>query len=74
MTLVGQGRFAEAERQFNGLIRLYPEFTNARISLAHMLMQTGRLDEAVIALDDQALIRADPRPDCCSPTAMRISA
>ena len=60
VTLVGQGRFAEAERQFNGLIRLYPEFTNARISLAHMLMQTGRLDEAVIALDDQALIRADP--------------
>ncbi|MFO1428422.1 MAG: tetratricopeptide repeat protein [Steroidobacteraceae bacterium] len=59
-TLVGQGRFAEAERQFEGLIRLYPDFTNARISLGQMLMEVGRLDEAVIALDHEALIRADP--------------
>ena len=59
-TLVGQGRFAEAERLFDGLIRLYPDFTNARIALGQMLMAAGRLDEAVIALDHEALIRADP--------------
>lgn len=58
--LAGQGRFAEAERQFQGLITLYPDYTNARISLGQLLMQSGRLDEAIVELDDAALIRSDP--------------
>jgi TolB-like protein/Tfp pilus assembly protein PilF len=58
--LAAQGRFVEARRQYDSLIELYPDYTTARIALANLLIAQGKLDEAVIALDDDRLRQADP--------------
>jgi tetratricopeptide (TPR) repeat protein len=58
--LSAQGRHAERQRQYEGLMQLYPDYTYARVALAHLHMDQGRLDEAARVLDDAAAIRADP--------------
>jgi tetratricopeptide (TPR) repeat protein len=55
-----QGRFGEARRQYEALIELYPDFTNAKVALGTLLIAQGKLDEAALLLDDAALIAEDP--------------
>jgi TolB-like protein/Tfp pilus assembly protein PilF len=41
-----QGRYAEAERRYASIIELFPDFIDAKQSLAETLMEEGKLDAA----------------------------
>lgn len=60
MALSAEGRFAEARRQYERLIALYPGFTSVKVMLGDLLIDQGKLDEAALVLDDPALVRDDP--------------
>jgi tetratricopeptide (TPR) repeat protein len=60
VALEAQGRFGEARRQYESLIELFPSYTYAPISVGAMLVEQGKLDEAVRVFDDPELIAADP--------------
>lgn len=60
IVLQDQGKLGEARLQYESLVRLYPDFTNARVLLAELQMSQGQLDAAVRTLNRPELIRDDP--------------
>ncbi len=54
------GRFAEAEQSYLSIIELYPDFVDAKQSLAVMLMREGKLDAAEPWL--RAVVASGPQP------------
>jgi len=59
--LATEGKYAEAQRAFETLISLYPDYTSAKSSFGSMLIfKQGRLDEAVRLLDDPKVSADDP--------------
>ncbi len=60
VVLQDQGKLGEARQQYESLVSLYPDFTNARVLLAELQMSQGQLDAAVRTLNHPDLIRDDP--------------
>ena len=58
LSLLKQGRFAEAEKKLTHAIRLVPEFAQAHENLADAHLQQGKLDDAIQSLKSAA--RHDP--------------
>lgn len=55
------GDYPEARRAYERIIILFPKFTSGRVGYAQMLMfNLGRLDEAILLLDDPGIRAQDP--------------
>ena len=61
------GDYAEAQRTYERVIILFPKYTSGRVGYAQMLMfSLGRLDEAILVLDDPAVRAAGSVGDAAS--------
>ena len=58
--LVGVGQGAEAEKAFRRALALKPDFSDAGISLAEVLLQGGHVDEARTVLTSTAQVATEP--------------